>query len=90
MKKTFWIGFTIGVFYFLITYAFEVLASSCSWKLQESMCGLFTLWANVPSFLVTRILHLPGFSWLVAIPLMNGLILGGIFVLVRKIFQKRK
>jgi hypothetical protein len=29
-------------------------------------------------------------TWLVAIPLMNGLILGGIFVLVRKIFQKRK
>ena len=92
MKKVFWIGFTVGIIYFLATYLYEVFALGCPWNLEESMCGLLVYVASLPSILIVETaLETLGAPDIVVYSLgavLDGIILGLVFIGIRSIFNK--
>ena len=97
-KKVFWVGFVIGVVYFLVTYIFEVLTTGCPWNLTKDMCGLITNMASLPSVVlvnaVAKLFMSPNFSFsfpflaLALVAVIDGFIFGFVFVGIHKIFNK--
>lgn len=89
-KKSFWTGFVIGLLYFLATYFYEVIVGGCPWDLGESMCGLAVSWGSLPSVLLVDTI-LPDMSSpaaMILVALVDGIILGFVFVGIKKIFNK--
>jgi hypothetical protein len=92
MKKTFWTGFGFGVIYFLLTYLFIVFSLSCSWNLQANLCPSSLFLFNMPSafFLLQVLPQIPQFFIYILIAVLDGLILGVVFIFIDKIIQKIK
>ncbi len=101
--KTFWTGFVFGVVYFFLFYFLEV-TGGCPWDLGKDMCGYVTAHASLPSTMIMTFIqglnssmpiplidldnNIYRFFFFCSIPILNGLILGSIFVIVKKIMKK--